>query len=766
MIRAALTDLLAGALILAAATSSAAFDLARAVAEAAPGATIRVPAGVHTGTISIGKPLTLIGETGAVIDGGGDGDVMRIEAPDVTLRGLTIRGTGTSLSRSNAGVVVLAPRAVLEQNEIVDVLFGIYLNDAHDSIIRGNRIGGKPLDLQRRGDAIRLWNSHRTLIESNRIEDSRDLVIWYSSAIHVKHNVVSGGRYGLHFMYSHGNTIEGNDLRHNSVGVFLMYSRDLTLRNNVMAYNRGPSGYGVGMKDMDGIQANGNVMVGNRIGLYLDNSPGSMAIRDRWQGNLLAYNDIGIALLPAVRRNDFVGNTFLENIEQVAVLDGSEVVGNSFSLGGHGNFWSDYAGFDLDGDGIGDLPHRPTSLFENLIDRHPKLRLFLYGPATQAIELAARAVPSIRPRPKLVDDSPLVARPPLSTAGIESPGSPLVLGILAAFLLLAPLSLVALGNGRSRALPAGGQPGVAGGPFGAAPPVGQLAPCEPLLAVVGLTKHYGKFKALGDVDFDVCRGESVALWGANGAGKTTVIRCMLGLVGFTGTIRVGGHALVGEGKAVRRLIGYVPQELAFYDDLTAFETSIYFARLKRIDPTRAARVLEDVGLAENRDKRVGELSGGMKQRLALGIALLADPPLLVLDEMTSNLDTSARSAFLALLQRFKARGKTILFISHRLEEVEGLADRVLVLGNGRLLHSCAAVDLAETLGLKTRLRLRVADDAIERARQCLNRLGFDAESHGDGLTVVVSPSRKLAPLEALIADGIAVLDLEIGNHTI
>ncbi len=141
----------------------------------------------------------------------------------------------------------------------------------------------------------------------------------------------------------------------------------------------------------------------------------------------------------------------------------------------------------------------------------------------------------------------------------------------------------------------------------------------------------------------VRRGEAVALWGVNGAGKTTAIRCVLGLLRCRGEVAVCGHRLRRHGKTVRRLLGYVPQEQAFYDNWRAEEVVRFLARLKRVPAQRVAEVLAEVGLTTHRRKRITALSGGMKQRLALACALLADPPLLVLDEITASLDAAARA---------------------------------------------------------------------------------------------------------------------------
>jgi ABC-type multidrug transport system ATPase subunit len=276
-----------------------------------------------------------------------------------------------------------------------------------------------------------------------------------------------------------------------------------------------------------------------------------------------------------------------------------------------------------------------------------------------------------------------------------------------------------------------------------------------------LTKRFGKFTAVDDLSFTVELQQAVALWGPNGAGKTTAIKCLLSLLRYDGQILVDGLDAHKQGKAVRRKVGYVPQELAFYSDLTALNTAEYYARLKRVERGRASAVLAEVGLAEHAQKLVGALSGGMKQRLALGLALLADPPVLVLDEPTSNLDAAGRDQFLQLLAGVRSAGKTVLFTSHRIEEISALADRVLVMERGQLQQTCSAGELAQRLGLRTQIKLHLPHDAIEPALTTLTGAGFTASRNGAGVLVDVLPGEKAAPIHALSDAAIDVRDFEM-----
>lgn len=250
-----------------------------------------------------------------------------------------------------------------------------------------------------------------------------------------------------------------------------------------------------------------------------------------------------------------------------------------------------------------------------------------------------------------------------------------------------------------------------------------------LISFEHLTKEFRtdknqRYVAVKDLSFQVAEGEALSLWGANGAGKTTVIKCLLGLLPVQGSIRLLHYTIPQDGKMARRMIGYVPQEMTFYD-MTTWQTIDFFARLKHVAADHALELLQWVGLGDHMGKMVSTLSGGMKQRLALALALLSDPPLLVLDEPTSNLDSRGREEFIALLKRLKAQGKTILFTSHRLEEVETLADRVLVLEEGRLVCECAPAELPLRLNGKAAIRLKMPLSQAEQALQALKSAGIE-----------------------------------------
>ncbi|MBN4082615.1 ABC transporter ATP-binding protein [Phycisphaeraceae bacterium AH-315-B13] len=281
-----------------------------------------------------------------------------------------------------------------------------------------------------------------------------------------------------------------------------------------------------------------------------------------------------------------------------------------------------------------------------------------------------------------------------------------------------------------------------------------------MIVATNVTKKYGKVKAVDDVSFDLSTGKALALWGSNGAGKTTLIRCVLGIVRSRGKISIGSIDVRKRGRDARNLVGYVPQELAFHDDVRMWSAMLFFAGLRKTGAKEAAASLEQVGLAGHERKRLRDLSGGMKQRLALAIALLSDPPIIILDEPTSNLDAAGRGEVTQTLRDLKAAGKTLLFASHHPDEVIALADNILVMQAGRVEKTTTPEELWPTrIGVQiVRLYLSLATE--EAAASVLRKAGHAVNLNGHGLCVAVSRDQKAAPIHTLAQHDIEVRDLE------
>lgn len=242
----------------------------------------------------------------------------------------------------------------------------------------------------------------------------------------------------------------------------------------------------------------------------------------------------------------------------------------------------------------------------------------------------------------------------------------------------------------------------------------------------GLTKRYGRLRALDGVTFALDPGQIVALLGPNGSGKTTTFKCLLGVIGFEGSVEVDGILVKDKGKEARRRIGYLPQTTAFDAGDTCEQVLQFLAELKGVQPERTSQLLRRVRLADQRATRVGHLSGGMRQRLALAAALLSDPPLLLLDEPTANLDTVSRREFHELLLELRGEGRTVVLSTHFVESLGEIADRVIVLREGRVVLDATVEELRRAAGGR---RFLVHMNGTEPAEllNALDEIGIAAE---------------------------------------
>ena len=282
-----------------------------------------------------------------------------------------------------------------------------------------------------------------------------------------------------------------------------------------------------------------------------------------------------------------------------------------------------------------------------------------------------------------------------------------------------------------------------------------------MISLRNVTMAFGRQRAVDDVTLEIGAGQSVALWGPNGAGKTTLIRCVLGLLRYCGGLSVCGRDALREGKAARMLIGYVPQELGFYDELGVAEAVQFFGRLKGLRGVSSESSLGAVGLADHGGKRVRELSGGMKQRLALAIALLGDPPVLVLDEVTASLDAVGRDEFVRLLEGLSGSGRTMLFASHRIEEVATLAHNVAVMDAGRLVRLEACDEFVRSIRQGAVLHLVMHESVRHSAVRLLESGGFSQQLNGVRVLIPVTIDQKAATLRVLADARIPVDDFEV-----
>lgn len=387
--------------------------LQAAVDAARPGDVLCLSAGRYEGPVEIHARLTLQGPRGAVIRSSGVGTTLRVLADSAVLAGFTVDGSGRRYDLMDGAVYLHGDGIQARGLTVRNALFGIVVERSNGVIIAGNDVTGLgSLAVGVRGDGIRLWEVRRSRVVANHLEDSRDILVWYSPGNVIAGNTVTGSRYGTHFMYSDDCVVEGARYRDNIVGVFVMYSRGVTLRHNVLAGNDGPDGMGLGVKESGNLVVEGNQFLGDRDCLYLDTSPFREGDSVVALGNTFARCTAGVTFHSSERRNAFLDNVFQDNQTHVVV----EGRGTARGVVWRRNYFDDYQGYDLDGDGIGDVAYEPRNLAERLVASHPRLAFFRGTAAFALLDVAARVFPLLQPEILLVDPRPRMT-PPAPGAG-------------------------------------------------------------------------------------------------------------------------------------------------------------------------------------------------------------------------------------------------------------------------------------------------------------------------------------------------------------
>ena len=381
-------------------------DLQRSIDAAEDGTAFCLAPGSYQGPLTVSRRVELWGPREAVIHSTGQGTTIEIEADGSSLLGLTVDGSGGRFDTLDAAVHVVADDVRVQGVRVENAAFGLLIEKSNRATIVENVVQGPdegPLGL--RGDGIRLWETRESLVRDNRVIGCRDMVIWYSSGNRLLRNAVVRSRYGTHFMYSHDNVVEGNQYLDNVVGIFIMYSRNLSLRENLLARSSGPGGMGLGIKESGNLTVSDNAFIANTKAVYMDTTPLEPDDFNTFENNAFFHSEVAILMHSSETRNAFLGNTFVSNHSQLQVEGGGNALGVDWS----GNSFDDYAGYDMDRDGYGDIPYELRRLSSQLESTYPQLQFFRGAITLELLDAISSLFPMMEPQTTLIDPRPRAA---------------------------------------------------------------------------------------------------------------------------------------------------------------------------------------------------------------------------------------------------------------------------------------------------------------------------------------------------------------------
>jgi len=373
-----------------------------AVASTTNGDTIVVHRGLyHESQIVVDKRLTIIGDDAPVLDGDGKHGVLLVTADDVTIRGLVLRNVGTSFVEDRAAIKVTNARGcVIERNHIEHAFFGIYLANVTDCRIAGNILRATGRRETESGNGIHLWTSRRITITDNRVSGHRDGI--YFEFVHdsdIRDNISHDNlRYGLHFMYSDDCRYVHNVFRRNGSGVAVMFTKRVQMIGNRFEDNWGSAAYGLLLKEIADSRLDANVFSRNTTGLLADGANRLVAVNNDFVGNGWAVKLEASTIDGRFERNNFSENSF-------DIATNSRSPSTTFA----GNYWDGYRGYDLNRDGVGDVPYRPVGLFSVIVEHNAPALILMRSAFVELLEGAERMIPTLTPE-ILVDATPAMRR--------------------------------------------------------------------------------------------------------------------------------------------------------------------------------------------------------------------------------------------------------------------------------------------------------------------------------------------------------------------
>ncbi|WP_339610302.1 nitrous oxide reductase family maturation protein NosD [uncultured Planktosalinus sp.] len=374
-----------------------------AIEQAVDGDTILIKKGVYKehSIIVIEKSLTILGEDNPVIDGELKGTIFSVKAKNVTIDGLTIKNVGNSFTKEFAAVLLsYAENFTITNLTIENAFFGILIEKSDTGLISGNTISGNATEEAAAGNGIHLWHSKNVVIKNNNVFKMRDgIYLEFGSNSYIEKNTSKNNlRYGLHFMFSNDNEYHYNHFENNGAGVAVMFSKKIIMYNNTFRKNWGPASYGLLLKEINDVELKNNIFEDNTVAINADGTNRIIYHQNNFIGNGYAIKVHG-----ACYENSFTENNFLHNSFDVAYA--GRVNSNKFN----NNYWSDYSGYDLDKDGIGDVSYRPVKLFSYLVNKTPEAIILLRSLFIDIIDFSEKVSPIFTPA-ELVDENPKMKR--------------------------------------------------------------------------------------------------------------------------------------------------------------------------------------------------------------------------------------------------------------------------------------------------------------------------------------------------------------------
>lgn len=368
------------------------------IERAAPGDTLFVPGGYYAeGNIAINKSLTLIGLDWPILDGQYRDEIITINTSNVCIRGFEIRNSGQLSTMDVAGIKVLsANNVVIEENRLRNCNFGVYLSNTMHCRVSCNDIQGIPKEEQNSGNGIHLWKCSEAVIEDNYLSGHRDGIYFeFVTDSEIRgNNSEKNLRYGLHFMFSHNDHYHHNRFYNNGAGVAVMYSRQVQMFENQFSHNWGSSAYGILLKDISDSHIWKNTFEYNSAGVYMEGASRIVLERNQFRENGWALRVQASCDGNVIKENNFSGNSF-------DVSTNGHLVLNTFN----GNYWDNYEGYDLNHDGIGDVPFRPVNLYAVVVERMPCGLMLMRSFMVYLMDKAEKIIPSLTPE-QLMDEKP------------------------------------------------------------------------------------------------------------------------------------------------------------------------------------------------------------------------------------------------------------------------------------------------------------------------------------------------------------------------